>query len=412
MNSRQRILAAIDHKQPDGIPVDFGSTTVTGISATAYSGLTRALGMHGAKTRVYDVITQLAQPDEQMLDHFRIDTADIGRLFNEEDEFWYDITLPNAVPVQYPKWFQPVPQADGSWDVFDTRGERIATMPDGATFFDQTCYPYAEGYPADYRDLKKAMARVHWGGLTRSPWDHAGESDFWEQLRKRSIEFRQRSDRALIVTAGCSVFEWGSFLRRMDNFLMDVAASPKEIERFLDALMEVHMASLEKICAAVGDVADIVRFGDDLGSNLGPLISPKAYRSLFKPRHKILCEYVRRHSRMRTFLHSCGSVYRFIPDFIEVGYDILNPVQITARDMQPQDLKREYGRDITFWGGGCDTRFILTQAEPAEVMDHVRRNVEAFLPGGGYVFATVHNVLSDARPENLLAMFKALDEFR
>ncbi len=412
MNSRQRILASIDHREPDVLPIDFGSTSVTGISATTYSKLTKTLGMSDSKTRVYDVVSQLAQPEEEILEKFQSDAIDVGRLYNEDDQAWKDITLPNGTPVQFPAWFQPIPQPDGAWDVYEKEGDRIATMALGATFFDQTCYPYQQGYPPNFKDLPKAMAKVHWSKLARSPWDHSGEPDFWDQLRQRVIAYRQNSMKTIVITAGCSIFEMGCFLRSMENFLVDILASPVQVETLLDALMELHLETLGKICNAVGDVVDILRFGDDLGTNMGPLISPKIYRSLFKPRHKILCDYVKKHSQMRIFLHSCGSVYKLIPDLIEAGYDILNPIQISAKDMEPERLKREFGKNITFWGGGCDTQHVLYKGSPNDVKEHVQKNIEIFAPGGGFIFATVHNILSDVPPENVIAMFEAVNEYR
>jgi uroporphyrinogen decarboxylase len=213
------------------------------------------------------------------------------------------------------------------------------------------------------------------------------------------------------VVAGCNLFEWGTFLRRIDNFLMDLVSDPVNVERLLDALMEVHLSTLEQICNAVGDVADVLRFGDDLGTDQGPFMSPKTYRQLFKPRHTILNAYVKEHSQMHTFLHSCGSIYKLLPDLIGAGYEIINPVQITARDMQPERLKREFGQDITFWGGGCDTRRILNRGTPQQVKDHVKQNIDALAPGGGFVFNTVHNILPDVPPENIVAMFQAIDAY-
>jgi uroporphyrinogen decarboxylase len=192
---------------------------------------------------------------------------------------------------------------------------------------------------------------------------------------------------------------------------MDLVLNPGEVERLLDALMEVHLATLEKVCQAVGDVADILRFGDDLGMDSGPFMAPKIYRQLFKPRHTILCDYVHTHSQMHTFLHSCGSIYRLLPDLIEAGYDIINPVQIGTRDMEAKRLKREFGKDITFWGGGADTRHTLNHKSPAEVKDHVRGLLEIWMPGGGFVFNTVHNILPDVPPQNIVAMFEAIEEF-
>lgn len=412
MNSRERILAAINHQEPDGLPVDLGATPSSGISAIAYHKLKLHLGMQSGQTRVYDVVQQLAQPEEAILDRYRIDAIDIGRAFDERDEDWCDITLPNGIPVQFPAWFKPIRQPDGSWDALAPDGTRIASKPLGADFFDQTCFPYVDGYPADYADLSQVMPKVLWAGLAHSPWDHAADADFWAQLRQRAIALRASSDRALMIVVGCNLFEWGTFLRRIDNFLSDLVLDQANVERLLDALMERHMATLEKVCLAVGDVADIVRFGDDLGTDNGPFMPPKTYRKLIKPRQKMLTDYVKQHSQMRTFLHSCGSIYRILPDLIEAGFEVINPVQISSRDMEPERLKREFGADITFWGGGCDTRHVLNSGTPEQVKDHVRKNIETFAPGGGFVFNTVHNILPDVPPQNIEAMFAAVDEYR
>lgn len=141
-------------------------------------------------------------------------------------------------------------------------------------------------------------------------------------------------------------------------------------------------------------------------------MSPGTYRKLFKPRHKVLCDYIKEHSRMHTFLHSCGSIYQLIPDLIEAGFEILNPVQTNTRAMEPQWLKAEFGHDVTFWGGGADTRSILNLGTPAQVKDHVCKNIEILSPGGGFVFNTIHNILPDVPPENIIAMFEAVDQYR
>jgi uroporphyrinogen decarboxylase len=189
---------------------------------------------------------------------------------------------------------------------------------------------------------------------------------------------------------------------------MDLLEEPENVEALLDALMEKHLATLEKVCAAVGDVCDILRFGDDLGMNTGPFMSPATYKNIFKPRHAMLCDYVHKHSGMKTFLHSCGSIYRLMPDLIEAGYDVINPVQTVTQDMEPERLKREFGNDITFWGGGMNTRAILNHAAPQQVYDYARRMIDIFAPGGGFVFNQEHNVMPDVPPENLIAMYKAV----
>ena len=412
MNSRQRILSAINHEEPDGLPVDLGATPSSGVSAMAYDQLIHHLPFKDKRIWVYDVVQQVAQPSEELLDHFCIDTVDLGRTFNQDDSEWVDYTLPNGRPAQHPAWFQTRRVEDGSTLAYHN-DEAIAAMPASAFSFDQIVFPFLDGYPASYEDtLDTAMSRIHWAAFAHSPWDHASEEDFWEQLRAKAIHLRQTSDRAIILSAGCNLFEWGTFVRRLDYFLMDLVRDPAEVERFLDALMVRHLASLEKICQSVGDVVDIIRLGDDLGTNTGPIMAPQTYRQLFKPRHKILCQYIHENSSMHTFLHTCGSIYKLIPDLIEAGFEILNPVQTNTRDMQPDRLKKEFGKDVTFWGGGADTRSILNRGTPAQVRDHVLQNIEILSPGGGFVFNTIHNILPDVPPENIVAMFAAIDEYR
>ena len=412
MNSRQRILATIAHTEPDVLPVDLGATPSSGISAIAYSRLLEHLNLTDRRVWVYDVVQQVAQPSAEVLDTFRIDVVDVGRTFNTANADWHDYPLADGRIAQQPVWFQPEAQPDGSYIAY-VKSEAIATMPVGATFYDQTVFPFLDGYPAHLdQALDAAMARVHWAALVHSPWDHASEDDFWERLRANARKLRASTDRAIVVVAGCNLFEWGTFLRRLDNFLMDLVLDPVNVERLLDALMERHLLTLEKVCRAVGDVADILRFGDDLGMDSGPFMNPETYRRLFKPRHTRLCDYVHRHSQMHTFLHSCGSLYPILPDLAEAGYDILNPVQTNTRGMEPARLKREFGASLTFWGGGVDTRAVLNRATPAAVKDHVRRAIELLAPGGGFVFNPIHNILPDVPPENIVAMFEAVDEYR
>jgi uroporphyrinogen decarboxylase len=407
MTSRERVLASVGHREPDHLAVDLGSNPSSGISAVAHANLVRHLGLADQRTRVYDVVQQLAQPSDELLDRLRIDVVDVGRTFDADDEDWRPVTLPSGVDVEIPAWFQPRRQPDGTWEAFTDEGLRIAAMPRGAAFFDQTCFPYLDGYPDDLSDLPQVMPLVLWSGLVHSPWDHAGDEGFWETLRARTLALREASDRALMVVVGCNLFEWGTFLRRLDNFLMDLITDQADVERLLDALLELHFETLDHVIASVGDIVDVLRFGDDLGMDSGPLMSPATYRAIFKPRHAALNAYVHERSSMKTFLHSCGSLHELLPDIIETGVDILNPVQISAADMEPERLKREFGDAITFWGGG-----ILPRGTPAEVKEHVRHNIEAFAPGGGFVFATAHNMLPDVPPQNIEAMVEAIDEYR
>jgi uroporphyrinogen decarboxylase len=412
MSSRERVLAAINHQQPDKVPIDLGSTPSSGISATGYYNLKKHLKITTGKTRVYDVVQQLAQPEEEILDLFQVDAIDIGRAWNTKTEDWYDYTLFNGTPVQFPQWFHPNINSVGELEAFHSDGSVIAKMPKDGYFFDQTVFPYFDNYPEDYNQLSQAMDKVLWSHLAHSPWKHAGEDDFWEQLREKTIQLRNSTDKALVAVVGCNLLEWGSFLRRLDRFLVDLLRKPKEVEKLLDALMEVHLGTLEKVCNAVGDVVDILRFGDDLGENNGPLLSPRLYRKYFKPRHAQLCKYVHDHSNMKTFLHSCGSIKPLLPDLVDAGYDIINPVQINTKDMDPHELKDSFGDKITFWGGGADTQHVLNRKTPKEVKAHVKDLLDIFAPGGGFVFNAIHNILPDVPPENIVAMFEAVNEWR
>lgn len=411
MTSRERILSAINHQEPDKVPVDLGATPSSGISAIAYNNLKKQIGIDSEPTRVYDVVQQLAQPEDAVLEYIGTDVLDIGRVFNTDPSEWYDIRLPDGSPASYPCWFKPVRESDGSWYAKDDTGEKIARMPSGSTFFDQLIFPYFNGLPEYYDDLPNAMKKVMWAALPLSPWDKSNREDFWSKLRGKTIDLRNKTDKALIIGVGCNLFEWGTFLRRIDHFLMDLITEPGKVEKMLDALMEKHMKTLERVCFWVGDIVDMVKFGDDLGMGQGPFMSTETYKSLFKPRHSTLCDYVKKNSSMHTYLHSCGSIYQLIPDLIDAGFEILNPVQTNTADMEPERLKKEFGKKVTFWGGGVETASVLNNGTPGEVRKQVLERLEIFSPGGGYVFNTVHNILPDVPPVNIVAMFDAVREF-
>lgn len=412
MNSRERILASIAHETPDRIPIDLGATPSSGISAIAYSNLVKYTGHERFPVQIYDVVQQLAQPHLELLDKFGVDVLDLGRTFNAEPGDWKPTMLANGAPAFYPKWFTPVKMNDDSYATFDNDGKRmLSRMPVGATFFDQTYFPYVDEYPDSYEYLDEEMGRIMWARDAHSPWDHAGDADFWQTLRKNTLKLRASTDKALLVVCGCNLFEWGTFLRRMDNFLMDLMCDPYNVEKLLDQLMIRHLATLEKVCNAVGDIADIIRFGDDLGMTSGPFMDEDTYVSLFKPRHKILCDYVKEHSNMHTFIHSCGSISLLMPHLIEAGIEIFNPVQTNAKNMEPRFLKKEFGKDCTFWGGGIETVGTLNAGTPAQVREQVLERLEIFSEGGGFVFNSVHNILPDVPPENIVAMFDAVKEY-
>ncbi len=411
MTARERVIASIEHRSPDALPLDLGSTPSSGISAIAYHNLKKHLSMEDGHNRVFDVVQQVSIVESEILDRYGVDVIDTGIVFNEKDEDWQDVTLNTGQKVQFPKWFK-FRETKKSWDVYDADDDRIATMPDGATFFDQTYFPYVDGYPENFDELDKAKSKVLWQALAHSPWDHAAEPDFWEQLRERLLKLKEKTDRALMFTCGCNLFEWGTFLRRIDNFMMDVYADQTSVERLLEQLMVGHMATLEKVCRYIGDVVDIIRFGDDLGMDSGGFMGPDVYAKIFKPWHTMLNDYVKKNSNMKTFLHSCGSIYEVLPHLIEAGFNIINPVQTTARDMEPQKLKREFGRDVTFWGGGCNTRSVLNHGTAEEVYNYSRQMIDIFYKDGGFVFNQEHNIMPDVPPQNIEAMMKAVHAYK
>ena len=341
MTPRERVMASINHQNPDSLPMDLGSNVSAGISGMAYGKLKDYLGIKTGHNRIYDVVQQVAQPEIQVLDIIGADVLDVGRVFNTEDSDWYDVTLSNGVAAQWPSWFRPRHNKDGSYEYFDCEGTLIAKMPNGGMCFDQQYFPYKEDYPENYKDLDKEMGKVIWSAMVHSPWDHSNEKHFWETLRERCLVLKNSTDRALMITCGCNFFEWGTFLRRMENYLMDIYEEPEQVLALNDQLLERHLKNLENTCKYLDGIVDIVRFGDDLGMNNNMFMSLEKYRTLFKPYHTKINEYVHKHSSMKTFLHSCGSIFPVIGDLAEAGFDLLNPVQTSAANMDPAKLKQE-----------------------------------------------------------------------
>jgi len=408
MTSRERVLSAINHQEPDKVPVDLGSMRSSGISAIAYHKLNQHLGYDKSKTRIFDTVQELALPEEHILEMFNIDCIPLGRAFDMGDDYWYEFDLTPEIKAFYPNFFQPKKTGEQSWEYY-LDDLMIARKPNGASFFDGTHFPYVDGYPDNYDDLDSAMKTSLWASMPAAPWNFPDTPEYWKSMREKAIRLRNSTDKALMISAGCNLFEWGTFLRRLDNFLMDVYADPYNVEKLVDALMIRHMDKLEKVCSAVGDIVDIITFGDDLGMDSGPFMAPEIYRQLFKPSHSKLCDYVHKNTSAHTFIHSCGSIYQLMPDLIEAGFEVFNPVQTNAYQMEPERLKKEFGKDITFWGGGADTRTVLNHGTPQEVKDQVKSRIDILGPGGGFVFNTVHNILPDVPPENIVAMFEEVN---
>jgi len=406
MTSRERVLSATRHQEPDRVPIDCGAMRSTGVQAIAYNRLKAHLGIAGGHTRVYDMVQQLAEPEEDYLERFNIDAINAGREWAADQ--WREWKLPDGSACEVPSYVQ-LRREGGGWLALGDDGDVIGRLAASATYFTQTCFPLdCTDWPSRLNDLPEQMSRVIWGGLPEPLYaDGLSEANL-QRIAGHLEQLRQRSARAIMMPFGANLFEWGSYLRRMDRFLMDLAAAPADAEALLDKLVEVHLDGLNRLLPVLGDSVDLISLGDDLGMERGLLFSPKLYRRFFKPRHKLIIDHIKRLSpNLKVFLHSCGSIYLLLRDLVEVGVEVINPVQISAEDMEPAKLKREFGADLTFWGGGCDTQAILPRATPEQVKDHVRRNIDTFAPGGGFVFAQVHNILAEVPPANIVAMYEA-----
>jgi uroporphyrinogen decarboxylase len=404
MKSRERVLAALNHQEPDRMPIDFGGHRSSGIAAIAYAKLRTSLGLDPRPIRVYDPIQQLAIVDDDVLDLFHIDAIEMGRGFAMEDEHWVDWTLPDGTPCQMPRWAAPE-RIEGEWILKNDLGRTVGRMPDGAIYFEQCYWPYAE--QDDLDRLPEALEETVWVAIKSPPGPLVAGPDGAQRLAEGARRLRARTDRAIIGLFGGNLLEVGQFLYRIDNFLMLLAGDPRRAHQFLDRLVELHLANLERFLAAVGDSIDIILFGDDLGMQSGPQMSPAMYEEFFKPRHQRMWTRAKELANVKVMLHCCGGVQPLLRHLIEAGLDAINPVQISCTGMDASALKKEFGKDLTFWGGGCDTHRILSGGTPDEVRQHVRRQVEILKPGGGFVFQQVHNILANVPPENIAAMLDA-----
>jgi uroporphyrinogen decarboxylase len=415
MNRRERVLCAIGHREPDKVPIDLGAMRSTGITALAYVRLKKYLGIMGGSTDVYDVIQQLAQPEDPILDFFEADVIDLGRAFLTAPEDWKDFILPDGSSAKIPAHLRVEPDGDGGYLARSEDGSVIGAMPNGAFYLSQTHFPLFDWDGIDLSVLDRLpdyMGKVTWSALPTAPGHKPLIPEHLAEIRRMAKRLFETTDFAIMAGFGGNLLEWGQFLCRNDQFLIDLAENPRKAEALLDRLTEIHIANLEKFLDAVEGYVQIIQMGDDLGTQLAPQISPRMYRRFFKPRHKLIYERIRSRAGLHLFLHSCGAIADLLPDLIEVGVEIINPVQTSARGMEPEKLKREFGKDLTFWGGGCDTQRVLPEGTEKEIDEHVRRRVDILAPGGGFVFTQVHNIMPNVPPQNVVAMAEAAKTYR
>jgi uroporphyrinogen decarboxylase len=406
MTSRERVLTALNHREPDRVPIDCSGHRSSGISALLYPKLRQYLGLPSRPIRVYDIIQQLAILDDDVLDYFGIDTIELGRGFAQRDEDWAPWVLPDGTACEVPSW--SIPEREPKrWVIRSESGRVIAQMPDGALYFEQTCYPFFE--KDDLDAIPEAQAESMWTAIASPPGPLVQVAGGDEVFREGARRLREKTRRAILGLFGGNLLEMGQFLYRNDGFLLLLAENPDQAHAFLDRIVESHLKNLEHFLGVVGPSIDIIVFGDDLGMQSGPQISPAMYREFFKPRHKLMWNRAKQLANVKVMLHCCGGVRELLPDLIDAGLDAINPVQISCSGMDVEGLKKEFGTEMVFWGGGCDTQRILPQGTPDEIQRHVRHQVDILQRGGGFVFQQVHNVLADASPENVVAMFEAVN---
>jgi len=407
MTSRERVLTALAHRQPDRVPVDFSGHRSSGIAAMAYARLRDYLDLPKKPIRVYDPVQQLAIVDEDVLERFHADTIELGRGFALEDKYWTEWKLPDGTPCLMPVWSKPERLA-GEWVVRSQSGRVIARMPDGVLYFEQAHFPRMDD--GDLARLPDAFGDCMWTAMHSPPGPITSGADGQRLLTEGAQRLRGQTDRAIIGLFGGNLLEIGQFFYRNDNFFMLLAGEPERAHAFLDGLVEIHLANLDRFLAAAGNSIDVILFGDDFGMQNGPQISLAMYREFFKPRQRVMWQRVKERSSAKIMLHCCGGVRELLPDMIDAGLEAINPVQISCRGMNAEGLKADFGRRLTFWGGGCDTRSVLTSGTPEQVREHVRRQTATWSPGGGYVFQQVHNIMADVPPANIAAMFDAVNE--
>lgn len=366
MNSRERVLAALDHGEPDRVPVDFGSCGPTAIHARAYSSLLAHWGL-AEDFKLWDVIGQLAQPSEAVLQRLGSDVR--------------------GIRVGGPRNGTQVISDDILIDPWGTTWRR----PESATCYHISAYPLRNATPRD---------------LAAYPFPDGKDPHRVAGLAERARALHEKTSYAVLGELSGHILERAQMVRGFDTFLEDLAAQPAFAEELMDRILAVECDIAATFLDAVGPYLDVIAFKDDLAMQSGPLISPAMFRRMVKPRIKKLIETIKSKTRARVWFHSCGSVYYAVRDLIEIGVDILNPVQVAARDMDTARLKREFGNHLSFWGA-IDTQQVLPFGTPAEVEAEVRRRLRDLAPGGGYVLASVHNIEADVPGENVWAMAQA-----
>jgi hypothetical protein len=415
---RERVEAAFEHREGDRVPLDLGATSCSGIHVSSLYALRQALGLDppGTPVKVWEPFQMLGEVTPDLLDALGVDAVRVGQrnnFYGFANDEWKPWTTCDGTPVLVPGLFPTDPEPDGSL-LMHPGGDRsappCARMPKGGFYFDsltrQEPIDAAQLDPADNLEEFKPI-----------------DDDALAYVRTEA-ERLAPTGRALIGEFGGTSFGDAAFvpgptlahprgIRDLQEWYMSLVTRPSYVREVFDRQCDIGIANLARIHDAVGEALSAVFItGTDFGTQRGPLISPRTYRALFQPVHARINAWVHEHTTWRCFIHSCGSIWRLLDDIVDAGFDVLNPVQTSAAEMDPQALKDRYGDRLTFWGGGVDTQRTLPFGTPEEVRAMVRDRIAVFGSGGGFVFDTVHNLQARVPVSNIVALYEAVDEFR
>ena len=379
MNPRERVTLALNHKQPDRIPIDLGGTICSSIHKNAYIELKKHLGMEVEELRMLDYVQQLPYLDEALLERFGVDF----RL----------VQLPAATAPDV-NIFE-----EGNYYAFiDRWGAKLHMPKRGGLYFDWVEFPIKEATMA-------ALDSYH--------WPRPDPPEYIAQLRAQAKYLYENTDYALVGSAviGGGIFEQPARVMGMENFLMALVSEPVFADRLMEQITDIYIESCNNYLDQIGQYIQVFVYYDDLHTQTGWMIAPDLYRKMVKPKQRRLVEAIKKKTDAKLFFHACGATYDLIPDLLDLGFGILNPVQVSARGMDTQKLKQEFGKDIVFWGGGVDTQRVLPFGTPQQVAEEVKRRIDDLAPGGGFVFAAVHNIQAFVPPQNIVTAFDTARQY-
>ena len=417
VTSRERVRRALNHQEADRVPIDLGASPVTGMHVSTVYEIRRLLSLDppGTAVKVVEPYQMLGEIAPDLMETLGIDVIGLaGRttMFGFKNENWKPWTTFDGTPVLVPEGFNTAPEPNGDILMYP-EGDRSAPpsgrMPKGGWYFDSIIRQgRIDDATLDVEDNIQEFGPV-------------ADEDL-EHFAREAKRLSTGTDKAIIANFGGTAFgdialvpaPWLKHprgIRDVSEWYMSTVARRDYVYAVFERQCAIALGNLEKIYQAVGDRVDAVFItGTDFGTQAGPFIAPEAYRDLYKPFHRMVNDWVHANTPWKTFIHSCGSVRAFIPDFIEAGFDILNPVQCSAAHMEPAALKKDFGDRLTFWGGGVDTQKTLPYGKADEVRREVKERVQTFAPGGGFIFNPIHNIQAKTPAENVVAMFEAVRE--